>query len=114
MLAPCVKLAAAIALPLAIIAVPTAWVESGPSICLFRRVTGWSCPGCGMTRAVSSTLHGDIVAAIRFNRLVVAVFPLLCCLWAKYVVRQVRRIWTGAMRRRDGADSPTPPCMSGA
>lgn len=109
-----VKLVAAIAVALAAIAVPTAWVASGPSLCLFRLIIGCPCPGCGMTRAVSSMLHGDIAAAIRFNGLVVVVFPLLCCLWARYVFGQLRRIATGPLRRTDRADCPTVPRTTGA
>ena len=111
---PWIKLAGAIALALATIAVPTAWVASGPSLCLVRWATGCHCPGCGMTRAVSSMVHGDIAAAIRFNGLVVVVFPLLCCLWARYVFGQFRRIATGHLRRSARADRPTVPRTTGA
>jgi hypothetical protein len=30
-----------------------------PSVCLFRRITGLECPGCGLTRAVVLALHGQ-------------------------------------------------------
>ena len=35
--------------------------------CLVRRLTGFSCPGCGMTRATHAALHGHLLAALRFN-----------------------------------------------
>ena len=35
--------------------------------CVFRRVTGLLCPGCGSTRALHQLLHGHIEAAIRLN-----------------------------------------------
>jgi hypothetical protein len=35
------------------------------------------CPGCGSQRAFSSLLHGDVLAALRFNVLFVAAIPLL-------------------------------------
>jgi len=35
--------------------------------CPFRRLTGFSCPGCGSQRAIHQLLHGDILAAFRYN-----------------------------------------------
>ncbi len=34
-------------------------VEALPSLCVFHRVTGFDCPGCGMTRAFICLLRGD-------------------------------------------------------
>jgi hypothetical protein len=44
--------------------------------CLFHRMTGLDCPGCGMTRAAHATLHGDLAAAFRFNPLGMVLLPL--------------------------------------
>jgi hypothetical protein len=44
--------------------------------CLFYRLTGFLCPGCGMTRATHATLHGDLAAAFRFNPLGMILFPM--------------------------------------
>lgn len=44
--------------------------------CLFHRLTGLHCPGCGMTRAVHAMLHGDVSAAFRLNPLGMTVLPL--------------------------------------
>jgi hypothetical protein len=30
-----------------------------PSFCAFRRITGFDCPGCGLTRSIIFALHGD-------------------------------------------------------
>src|SRR5438105_11482574 len=68
-------------LPLALICVPTSWLESRPSICLIRHVIGRPCPGCGMTRAISCVFHANFTRAWRYNKLVVLVFPLLCFSW---------------------------------
>jgi hypothetical protein len=38
-----------------------------PELCMLRRVTGMSCPGCGLTRCFISLAHGDIAAAWSFN-----------------------------------------------
>jgi hypothetical protein len=49
----------------------------GIRVCLFRILSGLPCPGCGMTRALSSLLHGDGVAAFFYHPFVFAVFPAL-------------------------------------
>lgn len=45
--------------------------------CLFLVVTGYKCPGCGCQRAVHSLLHGDFVAALRFNTFFVVAMPVM-------------------------------------
>ena len=45
--------------------------------CPLHATTGLYCPGCGSQRAFSSLLHGDVLAALRFNILFVAAIPLL-------------------------------------
>ena len=40
--------------------------------CLFRTLTGWQCPGCGMTHAVVALLRLDIRTAFACN----ALFPV--------------------------------------
>lgn len=44
--------------------------------CLFHRFTGLYCPGCGATRALHRLAHGDWVAALRLNALVILGLPL--------------------------------------
>jgi len=46
--------------------------QNGPDLpgfadCLIHRLTGFSCPGCGMTRATHAALHGHLLAALRLN-----------------------------------------------
>lgn len=35
--------------------------------CLVKIVTGYPCPGCGMTRATLCLLHGDVTGSLRFH-----------------------------------------------
>lgn len=49
--------------------------------CPFRLLTGWDCPGCGTTRAASAVLHGEFVAAFRYNALALVTCGLLV-VWA--------------------------------
>ena len=83
-----------ILLPLALIATPTSWIERGPSLCLIRRVFGVRCPGCGMTRAFSCVVHGKFKQAFQHNKLVVIVFPILCYVWAKSLIHEIRSLVT--------------------
>lgn len=35
--------------------------------CIFRMLTGWDCPGCGLQRAVHALLHGRFGEAVQYN-----------------------------------------------
>ena len=83
------RLAAYVLAPLAVVLIPTAWIERGPPLCLIRAIFGVRCPGCGMTRAVSCAAHGRLRRAWGYNRLVIVVGPLLAFEWA----RGLRRAW---------------------
>jgi uncharacterized protein DUF2752 len=45
--------------------------------CPFRALTGYTCPGCGTTRALHQLLHGNFLAAFELNALLVVVLPVL-------------------------------------
>jgi len=38
-------------------------------LCPFRRLTGWPCPGCGLTRALNALAHGQWEMALSFHPL---------------------------------------------
>ena len=45
------------------------WTWEGPGLCMFHRLTGLDCPGCGMTRAFHQLSHGNLDEAMEFNLL---------------------------------------------
>jgi ubiquitin-protein ligase len=73
-----------------LIIIPTSFFDSGPSICLFKNIFHVNCPGCGMTRAISSIFHGRWLMAFQYNKLVVVVFPLLVFISLKTIIKDFR------------------------
>lgn len=55
-----------------------------PSLCPFRRVTGFRCPLCGLTRATRALTRGDIGNAM-------ALHPVAPLLWAVAALALTRR-----------------------
>jgi hypothetical protein len=45
--------------------------------CLFHRVTGLLCPGCGVTHLIVSILHLDFKSAFESNQLIFITSPIL-------------------------------------
>ena len=64
--------------------------------CPFRAVTGWWCPGCGLTRATHHLLRGDLAQALRFNLFVVVILTGLALTWSVWTLqaagRPIRRV----------------------
>ena len=59
--------------------------------CPFHALTGWWCPGCGMTRATHHLVHGDVAGAVRFNALLPAVIALITLAWLDWYARSAGR-----------------------
>ncbi|GHW00703.1 hypothetical protein lacNasYZ03_03900 [Lactobacillus nasalidis] len=57
--------------------------------CLFRALTGYLCPGCGMTRAINSILLGNFAQAWQYNPLSLTLLPLLALYLLYKTVRYV-------------------------
>jgi hypothetical protein len=65
-----------------------------PHTCSFERLTGFGCPGCGLTRCFISIAHGDLLRAWHFNPAGVAIF-LLVVIQIPYRAAQLWRIQSG-------------------
>ncbi|SCY96571.1 DUF2752 domain-containing protein [Alkaliphilus peptidifermentans] len=53
--------------------------------CVFNKLTGLYCSGCGMTRAVHSILHFKLYQAFRFNMLLFIFSPFLLLYFFHYI-----------------------------
>jgi len=59
-------------------------------VCLFHAVTGWNCPGCGMTRALYALLHGNLQLALKDNALFVLTLTALAVWGVRFAGRKMR------------------------
>lgn len=57
-------------------------------VCAFHRLTGLYCPGCGAQRALHSLLHGEVLAALHFNPLLILALPFLAFAGARFLWRE--------------------------
>jgi hypothetical protein len=54
--------------------------------CPFRTLTGWWCPGCGLTRAAHHLMRGDLGRALHFNAFVVVILAGLLATWLVWLL----------------------------
>lgn len=50
--------------------------------CLWYRITGLYCPGCGLQRAIKAFCHGDLKTAIHMNAFIFTIAPLALIIFA--------------------------------
>ena len=55
--------------------------------CMFRLLTGFTCPGCGSTRAMHQMLHGHFLAAFELNPLLLLAIPFAGLLYPPLYAR---------------------------
>ena len=66
--------------------------------CLFKRLTGIPCPGCGMQRSVLSLMHGDLYGAFMTYNPVGALLVIIVA--TTYVWQFIDCLWgTDSLRR---------------
>ncbi len=59
-------------------------------VCMFHKLTGLNCPGCGMTRASYALLHGNVLLALKDNALFVAMLAVGGVWGGRRAVRSLR------------------------
>ncbi len=57
--------------------------------CPFHAVTGWWCPGCGLTRGTRALMHGHLQQALGFNLFTPLVLGVLIYTWLVWAVPRV-------------------------
>ena len=60
--------------------------------CPFHAITGLWCPGCGMTRALHSLLHGNVAGALSSNLFLPVVIVVVGWAWLAWAVPSVPSI----------------------
>ena len=56
-------------------------------ICLFHKVTGLNCPGCGGLRALHQLTHGNFVTAFHCNPLLMVLLPFITFMTLRWFIR---------------------------
>ena len=54
-------------------------------VCPLYSMTGWACPGCGLTRAFHALFHGDVVSALDYN----ALLPVFAFIFAYFLAAMI-------------------------
>jgi hypothetical protein len=70
--------------------------------CIFRLLTGFTCPGCGTTRALHEIAHGHFQAAFMLNPLLLIASPFLLLAFMRYSVIVMR----GGVPRKNALPAP--------
>jgi hypothetical protein len=59
-------------------------------LCPFRALTGFTCPGCGTTRALHHLLHGDLWSAFQLNPFTMLMLPILLYVLVRHTYAVMR------------------------
>lgn len=83
-----------LAFPFVAVGLLTAFTPSddGPTFCFFALCTGTACPGCGMTRAASHLVRGDLTTALDYHPLIPAAVLVVAAGWGWFVLRLTGRV----------------------
>lgn len=68
--------------------------DDGPTVCPFALCTGMACPGCGMTRAASHLIRGNLTTALGYHPLVPLIAAMSIVGWVWYLLRRSGRART--------------------
>lgn len=61
-------------------------IKTGLGIpCIFKRITGFKCPGCGITTMFTYLMKLDFLKAFESNRMLFILLPVLLLVFIKYI-----------------------------
>lgn len=63
--------------------------DDGPTVCPFALCTGMACPGCGMTRAASHLVRGNLDLAVLYHPLVPLILIEAAVAWLWFTLRRL-------------------------
>jgi hypothetical protein len=86
-----IKLGGLVVAPILFLILPADYFDSGESVCLSVRFFDQTCYACGLTRSMQHMIHLEFGEAYAYNKLVLAVFPLIVYLYVKEVYVTFRR-----------------------
>lgn len=72
------------------------YIKTGIGIpCVFNKITGLKCPGCGVTHMCVALMKGDILEAMHSNVVLFFISPLLLYILIGYACRYINtgRMW---------------------
>jgi hypothetical protein len=81
-----------LAAPLAVLGFLAIQTDDGPTVCPFALCTGMACPGCGMTRAASHLIRGDLTTALAYHPLIPLVAVMSIGGWVWFLLRRSGRV----------------------
>lgn len=59
--------------------------------CMFHVLTGWQCPGCGISRATHALTHGHIAEALAYNYFFIISIPYFLAVCAVTFIPALNR-----------------------
>lgn len=66
--------------------------DDGPTVCPFALCTGMACPGCGLTRAASHMVRGNLGDAFAYHPLVAVIALEAAVGWGWFMLRRSGRV----------------------
>ena len=82
---PKIFLATLLIIPLVLLLLPSAFFDSGNSVCMSVVFFDRECYACGMTRAIQHLIHLDFTIAYEYNRISFLALPLLVFIYLKNI-----------------------------
>ncbi len=58
--------------------------------CLFHSLTGYSCPGCGVSRMIISILKFDFLSAVHYNAALLFLSPAILVLAVQLIYKYIK------------------------